>query len=107
VEGIYDGAARDDCFLCALVEPERYADDCPRCHKRMRYQPAVRMDAPTLERQLGDAVDRYRRAGNQPRQALEDLLTLLHRFSPDALIMLEERSLSLDELRAAWRALGS
>jgi hypothetical protein len=107
VEGIYDGSARDDCFLCALLEPERYDDgDCPRCHSRMRYHAAVNMDAPTLESSVQAAVARYQRdSGGDKWQRLVELLTLVHRFSPDSLAVLERDGPTLDELRTAWKEL--
>ena len=109
MEGIYDGSARDDCFLCALLEPERYDNgDCPRCHSRMRYHAAVQMDAPSLEGNLRAAIARYREAGASDRgQRLVELLTLVHRFSADSLPLLEQDGPSLAELRAAWRELDS
>ena len=107
MEGIYDGGACDDCFLCALLEPESYDGDCPRCHNRMRYQPAVHMDAPTLEHNVVAATARLSKAGADERHnALTELLTLLHRFAPAGPeLLVSKTDTTLDSLRAAWAEL--
>jgi len=109
MEGMYDGAASDSCFLCGLLFPERYQDDCPRCHRRMRYHPAVHMDGPSLEKAIGSAARRYQSADSaDKRHRLEELLTLLHRFAPQSLDSLSFVSeLELGQLRKHWKALTS
>ncbi len=104
MEGMYDGAACDSCFLCGLLYPDRYQDDCPRCHRRMRYHAAVHMDGPTLEKTIAEAARRYQRADVADElQRIEELLTLLHRFAPQSIDSLSfVTELELRQLRKHW-----
>ena len=106
MEGVYDGAASDDCFLCGLLFPDRYRDDCPRCHRRMRYQPAVQMDSLTLESNVIATAQRYQSApSTDVAKRLEELLVLLHRFAPESLTALASATqLQLPELRERWQS---
>ncbi len=102
MEGIRDGEAVDNCFLCALIFPDLYADDCPRCRRRMRYSPAEHLDGPATDAVVGNAIEAYRDALTS-RDRLIELLALLHRLQPQSLEVLERSPLTLDELRFAYK----
>jgi hypothetical protein len=98
VEGIFDGRAVDGCFLCELLYPDAHADDCPRCGRRMRYQPAVMMNETALRDTVRERALAYIDAEPLLRQArLIELLEHLHRFAPASLVVLDELG-KLDEL---------
>lgn len=99
MEGIYDGGAADTCFECELLYPERRRP-CPRCGSRMRYQPAVMMDEPSLTQAIVEGLPRL-----DDREGLLGLLELVHRFQPRSVELLESAGSSIDELRRAWEAL--
>lgn len=108
MEGIFDGRAVDGCFLCEFVQPE--ARDCPRCGRRMRYQPAVMMSDAELGDSVRERVRAYVDAELRQRQArLIELLEHLHRFAPAALDALAELSDAgapdLDRLRRDYHIL--
>lgn len=107
MEGMYDGGASDDCFVCGLLFPERYDSGCPRCHNRMRYHAAVHMDYPSLERTVMTSARRYQQAAQEDKAVrLEELLALLHRFSPESLNILHGATeLELPQLRNHWQTL--
>jgi hypothetical protein len=111
MEGIVDGAATDSCFVCGLLYPEELAEACPRCGRRMRYEPAALMDPEALAARVREEVEALRRAGDAPvaarRAALEALLSTLHRFSPEALeVCRRAGGPGIEALRAAWEAAG-
>lgn len=108
MEGIRDGAARDDCFLCGLLFPEEHQEACPRCGRSMRYQPARMLDAGALRAEVRGAVARYLTEADAGLAPLESLLETLHELAPESLEVLDEEALdvTLDELRERWVALG-
>ena len=74
MEGIRDGRAVDTCFYCALLYSE--LDSCPKCKKRLRYDPASMMNAEELEERGQNLLDAFRKAPG-PGEA-EAVLRLLH-----------------------------
>jgi hypothetical protein len=113
VEGIFDGRAVDSCFLCELLYPDAHAEDCPRCGRRMRYQPAVMMNDTALREAVRERALAYMEAEPRLRQQrLIELLEHLHRFAPASLVVLDELGQSgdggdvigLDRLRRDYRS---
>lgn len=108
MEGITDGRAVDTCFHCGLLYPEACARDCPRCGRRMRYQPAIFMDEPALRDALRARADAYAGAAGTDarRRCLHALLALVHDHAPASLRLLAELGgPDLDALRRAYEAL--
>jgi len=98
MEGIFDGRAADDCFVCGLLWPELEA--CPRCERRMRWLSAELADDLGVMTRIARAWDSWRATGD--RDWLERLLDDLHRFAPGSLDALAAVGGGLDQLRAAW-----
>lgn len=69
----------DSCFHCALLYPD--LDSCPKCSKRVRYQPASMMNAEELEERFRALLDSFARCSG-PSEA-EALLRLLHQYSDE------------------------
>jgi hypothetical protein len=107
---MFDGRAVDGCFVCELLYPDAYQHDCPRCGRRMRYQPAIMMSEAALRDSVHERVLAFAHAGPRLRQArLIELLEHLHRFAPASLYSLDELgdacAPDLDELRRDYQAL--
>lgn len=101
MEGIFDGAAIDTCWVCGLLAP---SDECARCGGRMRYRPAAMMDAVALAAAVRARVDDHLR--ERSPATLEALAALLHRFAPASLDELaRDGRLDLAALRADYRDL--
>jgi len=97
LEGIRDGRALDNCFVCGLLFPD--IGECPRCGCRMHYVPAESVD---IESVVSECLARY---STDPKAMLEELLTTLHSYAPHSLDLLEAAGgPTLDELRRLWRA---
>ena len=104
MEGIRDGAAVDDCYHCALLYPGRLEMECPRCGGRMRYEPASRNDAISVEALVQAHVAAY--AGSRSSSALEVLLVTLHRFGDAGAQALDAAGISMAQLREAYESFG-
>lgn len=105
MEGIFDGRAVDGCFYCELLYPEACTDECPRCGRRMSYQPAIMMSDVELGALIRDRVRAFAGADAAARpDRLIELCEALHRFAPTSLAILEQLAPSggptLDDLRA-------
>lgn len=98
MEGIRDGHAGDDCFVCGLLWPG--ARPCPRCGGRMSWVPARMLDEQLALLEVGRALDTWRSLGG--REELERLLEIVHRGAPLTVDALADLGGSLDELRRAW-----
>lgn len=101
MEGMRDGFAGDECFVCGLLWPGRRP--CPRCRGAMRWVPAQLLDEGVALAQVARALDGWRGGGDL--EALEALLAVLHAGAPVALDALAELGGDLDELRRAWSRL--
>jgi hypothetical protein len=107
---MFDGRAVDGCFVCELLYPDTCQQDCPRCGRRMRYQPAIMMSDDALRDSVRERVIAFAHAGPALRQArLIELLEHLHRFAPVSLDILDELggagAPDLDALRRAYQSL--
>lgn len=98
MEGIRDGFAGDDCFVCGLLWPG--LRPCPRCGGAMRWVPARIVDGGVALAQVARALDTWRMVGG--RDELEALLEVVHGGAPETLDALAELGTGLDELRRAW-----
>jgi len=101
VEGIRDGFAGDECFVCGLLWPgER---PCRRCGGAMRWHHAAIADDQIVLIKVGRALDAWRALGGDAE--LEALLDVVHVEAPASLDALADLGGSLDELRRAWATL--
>jgi len=100
MEGICDGRASDDCFVCGLLWPE--LGDCPRCGHHLSWQPAVLTDELDTLARVARAWDTWR--FTEDTSDLETLLTTLHRLAPPSLEALAAVGGDLERLRQAWRS---
>ncbi len=98
MEGMRDGYAGDDCFVCGLLWPG--ARPCPRCAGGMRWVPAQIFDADVALVKVARALDSWRGSGG--RDELEALLEVVHAGAPVTLDALADLGSSADELRRAW-----
>lgn len=99
MEGIIDGRARDDCFVCGLLWPE--TEDCPRCRHRLSWQPAMLADELDVLARVARGWDTWKLT--EDSSELETLLEALHRLAPASLEALAMVGGDLDQLRRAWR----
>lgn len=97
MEGVRDGFAAEDCFVCGLLWPG--TSPCPRCGGAVRWQHAAIVD----DAHLAGAYQRW--CGDGDRDALAAFLTALHAEAPDSLAQLDGLGTDLDALRAAWARL--
>jgi hypothetical protein len=104
---MFDGRAVDGCFVCELLYPDQHPHDCPRCGRRMRYQPAIMMSDAALRDSVRERVLALAHAAPQARGArLIELLEHLHRFAPASLDVLGELGApDLDALRRDYHSL--
>ena len=93
MEGVRDGGAVDDCFVCALLWPG--TDPCPRCAGAMHWRPASLASDDALDARITAATAAWRAAPS--RATLEALLELLHAGAAPL-----PAELALDDLRRAW-----
>ena len=98
MEGIRDGYAGDDCFVCGLLWPG--ARPCPRCGGAMRWHHAAMMDEGYVLARIARAYDTWR--GSPGEDELAALLEVVHADQPGSLDALEDLGGSLDGLRRAW-----
>jgi hypothetical protein len=101
VEGIRDGHAGDECFVCGLLWPG--ARPCRRCGGRMRWSPATMLDENLALIKVGRALDTWRSRGG--REALEELLEIVHAGGSLTVDALHDMGGDLDELRRAYARL--
>src|SRR4051812_21020416 len=101
MEGIRDGFAGDDCFVCGLLWPG--ARPCPRCAGAVQWSGARMMDGGVVVVRLVRALEDWRDLGD--RDALAALLAAIHDDAPESLDHLDELGLDLDQLRRAWQRL--
>lgn len=98
MEGIRDGYAGDDCFVCGLLWPG--TRPCPRCAGAVQWHAAAMMDAGLVAVRVARAYEDWRAEGDD--DALEVLLTVVHANAPESLDALEELGTDVDQLRRAW-----
>lgn len=101
MEGIRDGWAGDDCFVCGWLWP--HARPCPRCRGALAWHPARLADDAVVTVRVLRALDEWQRSGDQ--HALEALLTTLHLDRPTSLEVAADHNLDVDRLRRDWRRL--
>jgi hypothetical protein len=94
MEGIRDGRAIDHCFYCALLYPD--LPECPRCQGKLRYEPAIMMDAREAQEKLGQLWHALGRAPNP--ELAEQILVLVHQLEDEPLTAVTEAQLA--QLRA-------
>ncbi len=98
MEGIRDGFAGDDCFVCALLWPD--TRPCRRCGGAMRWHHAAISDEAVQLVKVGRALDAWQASAGDDE--LDTLLDVLHVGLPESLEALAGLGGSLDELRQAW-----
>lgn len=101
MEGIRDGFAGDDCFVCGLLWPG--TRPCPRCRGAVQWHGASMMDGGLVLARIGRVFDDWRAEGSA--DALAALLTAVHADVPESLDALDTLGTDLDELRRAWERL--
>lgn len=99
VEGIRDGWAGDDCFVCGWLWP--HARPCPRCRGALAWHPARLIDDGVVTVRVVRALDAWQRSGD--RDDLEELLTVLHLDRPGSLDVAAEHGLDVEVLRRTWQ----
>lgn len=101
MEGIRDGFASDDCFVCGLLWPA--ARPCPRCRGSVQWVGAAMMDAGVVMVRLARAYDDWQCDGDV--ESLARLLTAIHLDGDEAIELLPELGTDLEQLRRAWQRL--
>jgi hypothetical protein len=99
MEGIRDGFAGDDCFVCGLLWPgER---PCRRCGGRVQWNAARMSDPGLVQARLTRAYEAWRADGDVA--SLAAFLDAVHADAPESIEALETLGLDLDQLRRAWQ----
>lgn len=99
MEGIVDGFAGDDCFVCGLLWPG--TRPCPRCRGAVRWTGARMMDEGLVLVRISRAYQDWRDDGDAA--ALAAFLAAVHADAPASIDQLDELGTDLDQLRRAWQ----
>jgi hypothetical protein len=99
MEGIRDGFAGDDCFVCGLLWPGDRP--CRRCRGSVQWHSARMIDGGLIEVRLARAYQDWRDDGDV--ESLAAFLTAVHADAPESIEHLEAFGLDLDQLRRAWQ----
>jgi|GEM_PF-2924826 len=99
MEGIRDGFAGDDCFVCGLLW--RNARPCPRCRGAVQWNSARMMDDALVMVRLTRAYEDWKDAGDA--ESLASFLEAVHVDAPESIDQLDGFGLDLDLLRRAWQ----
>lgn len=99
MEGIRDGWAGDDCFVCGWLWP--HARPCPRCRGAVTWHSARMMDDGVVTVRVLRALDAWQGSGEV--EDLAALLSAIHLDLPGSLEVMDDHGLDVETLRRAWR----
>ncbi len=101
MEGISDGFAGDDCFVCGLLWPG--ARPCQRCRGAVQWNGARMMDEGLVLARISRAYQDW--LDDRDVASLAAFLAAVHADAPMSIEQLDDLGTDLDQLRRAWQRL--